>query len=76
VVLSDLDIVNHVNNIKYIEWCLDCLPAEVVLSASIIFMEMHFLREMVWNDSVQIDEENQTFYVTKNDKNCFILSVK
>ena len=23
VLFSDLDIVGHVNNVKYIEWCLD-----------------------------------------------------
>ena len=25
VQLSDLDIVNHANSVKYLEWCLDCI---------------------------------------------------
>jgi acyl-ACP thioesterase len=76
VVLSDLDIVNHVNNIKYIEWCLDGLDAKHVLKNNIRFMEMHFLREMVWNDSVQIEEDGSTFCVTKEGKNCFIMTLE
>jgi medium-chain acyl-[acyl-carrier-protein] hydrolase len=75
VVLSDLDIVNHVNNIKYIEWCLDGLNAEYVLKNTFHKMEMHFLREMVWNESVAIEEDGETFYVNKDGKNCFIMSI-
>jgi acyl-ACP thioesterase len=32
VVLSDLDIVNHVNNVKYLEWCLDFVSSELILN--------------------------------------------
>ena len=32
VVLSDLDIVNHVNNVKYLEWCLDFVPTGLILN--------------------------------------------
>jgi hypothetical protein len=53
---------------------LDGLYAENILKNSITKMEMHFLREMVWNDVVSIKEDGETFYVTKEDKICFILS--
>jgi acyl-ACP thioesterase len=29
VSLSDLDIVNHVNNVKYLEWCLDLVDLKL-----------------------------------------------
>ena len=32
VVLSDIDIVNHVNNVKYLEWCLDYVTPELILN--------------------------------------------
>ena len=35
VVLSDLDIVNHVNNVKYLEWCLDYVTPELILNQKI-----------------------------------------
>ena len=35
VVLSDLDIVNHVNNVKYLEWCLDLVPENLILNQEI-----------------------------------------
>ena len=35
VALSDLDIVNHVNNVKYLEWCLDFLDVELIYKQKI-----------------------------------------
>jgi medium-chain acyl-[acyl-carrier-protein] hydrolase len=29
--LSDLDIVNHVNNVKYLEWCIDLIDVNLIL---------------------------------------------
>lgn len=77
VVLSDLDIVNHVNNVKYLEWCLDTLDAESILKMDITKIEMNFLRELNLNDKVEINtanEEKQNYFsVTKERKVCFAL---
>lgn len=77
VVLSDLDIVNHVNNTKYLEWCLDSLPFTSVLNQQINALEMNFLRELNWNDSIEIHSNaSQDFFsVTKGGKICFALAL-
>ncbi|MGH2666686.1 acyl-[acyl-carrier-protein] thioesterase [Flavobacterium sp.] len=77
VVLSDLDIVNHVNNVKYLEWCLDTLDPKLILKQQIKSFEMNFLRELNLNDNVEINhskEQHQNYYsVTKSGKVCFAL---
>lgn len=75
VVLSDLDIVNHVNNTKYLEWCLDTLHPKAVLKQHVKSLEMNFLRELNWNDAVEIhtDETKTFFSVMKEEKVCFAL---
>ena len=79
VVLSDLDIVNHVNNVKYLEWCLDYVPTKLILNQKITNFEMNFMKELSLNDFVSIHEipsQNKTiFSVTKEDKNCFALEL-
>ncbi|GEP50870.1 acyl-ACP thioesterase [Flavobacterium noncentrifugens] len=77
VVLSDLDIVNHVNNTKYLEWCLDALDVKLVLQKEIKTFEMNFLRELNLDDEVQLNvdlvERPEYFSVTKNGKVIFAL---
>ncbi len=72
VQLSDLDIVNHVNNIKYLEWCLDALPIEMVLGRKLISLDMNFLRELNHLDNIQINHETQNledrFSITRKGK--------
>jgi len=79
VVLSDLDIVNHVNNVKYLEWCLDTLNAKVVLKQEIKSFEMNFLRELNLNDAISIHKTPEVkptyFSVSKADKTCFALQL-
>lgn len=80
VLLSDLDIVNHVNNVKYLEWCLDTVPAKGILQQQINALEMNFMRELNLNDLVEIqgttDEKPQFFAVQKEGKNCFALQLE
>jgi acyl-ACP thioesterase len=78
IVLSDLDIVNHVNNTKYLEWCLDSLSPETILNQQIKALEMNFLRELNWNDKIEIHcNESQNFFsVTKEGKICFALTLE
>jgi len=77
VVLSDLDIVNHVNNTKYLEWCLDTLDVKLVLRKEIVALEMNFLRELNLEDEVQIRNDSVEkpgyFSVVKNNKVVFAL---
>ena len=79
VVLSDLDIVNHVNNVKYLEWCLDFVEDDFILNQKIESFEMNFLKELSLKDKVVIHEKLTTdkliFSITKEDKNCFALQL-
>lgn len=79
VALSDLDIVNHVNNVKYLEWCLDFLDVELILNQKIESFEMNFLKELSLKDQVAIHEnltsEAMVFSITKDDKTCFALQL-
>ncbi|RTY95079.1 acyl-[acyl-carrier-protein] thioesterase [Flavobacterium sp. GT3R68] len=79
IVLSDLDIVNHVNNVKYLEWCLDLIDAEAILEQKITSFEMNFLKELSLKDHVIIHEsvgETATiFNITKDDKTIFALQL-
>jgi medium-chain acyl-[acyl-carrier-protein] hydrolase len=79
VFLSDLDIVNHANNVKYLEWCLDLVDEKKVLKQQIKSFEMNFLKELSLKDSVLIheclNESNTVFSITKEDKTCFALQL-
>jgi acyl-ACP thioesterase len=75
--LSDLDIVNHANNVKYLEWCLDCIHPNILLKNGINAFDMNFLRELHWHDEVELvssmEEIPNFISVIKNDKYCFAL---
>jgi medium-chain acyl-[acyl-carrier-protein] hydrolase len=79
VFLSDLDIVNHVNNVKYLEWCLDLVDEKKVLNQQIKSFEMNFLKELSLKDSVLIheciNETNSVFSITKEEKTSFALQL-
>lgn len=79
VALSDLDIVNHVNNVKYLEWCLDFLEEKLILNQKIKSFEMNFLKELSLKDKVVIHEnltnEAMIISITKEYKTCFALQL-
>ena len=79
VVLSDLDIVNHVNNVKYLEWCLDYVTPELILNQKIKSIEMNFLKELSLKDLVQIYRYEYAkriqFTISKETKTSFVLEI-
>ncbi len=77
VLLSDLDIVNHANNVKYLEWCLDYFDANLLMRNKVKAIDMNFMKELVLGDDVQIlsDPDALTFGIVKDGKACFGLRV-
>ena len=49
---SDLDINGHVNNIKYIEWCLDSVPADFQKLHTVKNLAVEFIQETYADDEV------------------------
>ena len=54
IALSDLDIVNHVNNVKYLEWCMDFVDVKLILNQKIESFEMNFMKELSIKDKIII----------------------
>ena len=51
---SDLDLINHVTNTKYVEWTLNCLPFEALIRNGIAEFQINFNLEARYNDSVEL----------------------
>jgi medium-chain acyl-[acyl-carrier-protein] hydrolase len=79
VFLSDLDIVNHANNVKYLEWCLDLVNEKLILNQCVKSFEMNFLKELSLKDKVFIhenmDSDKTIFSITKENKTSFALQL-
>lgn len=79
VVLSDLDIVFHANNVKYLEWCLDTVDHRPILKQQLKSFDMNYLRELMLGDTVQImsgSEEKQSYFtIMKDNKASFALEL-
>ena len=51
---SDLDINGHVNNIKYIEWCLDSVPADFQKEHIVENLSIEFIQETYADNTVKV----------------------
>jgi medium-chain acyl-[acyl-carrier-protein] hydrolase len=79
VLLSDLDIVNHANSVKYLEWCLDYTEPEILLNQVVESFEMNYLKEVSLNEIASIEKSKEDnpliFSVSSADKTCFALQL-
>jgi len=79
VLFSDLDIVNHANSVKYLEWCLDYYEPKLLLKQSIQSFEMNYLKEVSLNETLTIERSDvhnsTTFTVQSKEKICFALQL-
>ncbi len=76
VQLSDLDIVNHANSMKYLEWCLDCMDSKQLLNRSLKSFEMNYLKEVFHLDAIEIKRNTNLFTIQKEGKTCFALELE
>ena len=51
---SDLDIQDHVNSGKYIEWLMDEIPRQKFLEQKLCEMQINYLSECVYGDVISI----------------------
>jgi acyl-ACP thioesterase len=79
ILISDLDIVNHANSVKYLEWCLDYVEPKLLLNQKIESFEMNYLKEVSLEDTITIEkshlEKPMVFTVNSNNKTCFALQL-
>ncbi len=75
VQFSDIDIVNHVNNTKYLEWCLNFVDPQIVLDNQIKAIDLNFMREISLGEDVLIEKATSekliTFKISKENTTCF-----
>lgn len=80
VKFSDLDIVNHVNNTKYLEWCLDIIEPEILFKHQIKAIEMIFLKELNLFDEIEINHQKNKngilFRIQHQDKINFLCNIE
>ncbi|MCL1974136.1 MAG: thioesterase [Bacteroidetes bacterium] len=64
---SDIDLNGHVNNTKYVEWALDCLPFETLCHNQLSHFQINFNLEARHDDPIALFHASpspQTHYVT------------
>ena len=72
VVFSDLDIVGHVNNVRYMEWCIDAAISAENAGREISELEINFNNEALFGDCIQIsghkNSEDEIYFLATRDK--------
>jgi acyl-ACP thioesterase len=72
VVFSDLDIVGHVNNVKYMEWCIDAISGTEDAEKEIRELEINFNHEALLGDQINIlgseGAEGDIFFAATREK--------
>lgn len=75
VQFSDLDIVNHVNNTKYLEWCLNYIDPIIILKNKIKAIDLNFIKELSLGDTISIQrsvmDNKIRFKIVKGEQICF-----
>jgi medium-chain acyl-[acyl-carrier-protein] hydrolase len=63
----DLDINQHVNNVSFVEWLVESIPARILNAAELAELEINFLAEAFYEDHILAvchpqDSHNTSFY--------------
>jgi len=51
---SDIDVNNHTNNVRYVQWMLDCIDFNILIKKQIKELEVNFIAEALINDNLII----------------------
>jgi medium-chain acyl-[acyl-carrier-protein] hydrolase len=71
VVFSDLDIVGHVNNVRYMEWCIDAATSAENKGQEVRELEINFNHEALLGDQIDIagceGEQGEYYFVATRE---------
>lgn len=67
VSFSDLDIVGHVNNVKYMEWCIDATMPGELRGRNIRDLEINFLHEATMGNHVRLSGKEEQIMPDNGD---------
>jgi medium-chain acyl-[acyl-carrier-protein] hydrolase len=67
---SDIDTNRHVNNAKYIDWCIETIPMDVVLKYSLKNIKVIYEKETNYGEGIKVftemlREENRIIFLHK-----------
>ena len=70
---TDIDMNNHVNSMKYIQWVIDTLPIEKI-KKGIKKIDINYIKEALYGDELLIQhyskEEKDIFEIKKHNDIC------
>ncbi len=79
VAYSDIDIIGHTNNARYVVWAMDCLPLEVAVQP-MKNLYINFNRETTAGETVQLFrlQDGSAWYVEGrvDGKSCFVVKME
>jgi len=65
ILYNEIDVNNHVNNTRYLDWVMDCFDSAFYRSHQLKGFTLEFLGEMHWGDEVELmsGQDGATFHI-------------
>jgi acyl-ACP thioesterase len=65
ILYNEIDVNNHVNNTRYLDWVMDCFDSDFYREHRLDGFTLEFLGEMHWGDEVELlsGKEKDTFHI-------------
>lgn len=71
VVVSDIDMNQHVNSMKYLQWAIDTLSLDDIMNTTIKRIDINYLREALYDQNIEVyrtDIDNQKRFELRNQE--------
>jgi len=65
ILYNEIDVNNHVNNTRYLDWAMDCFESEFYRMHHLKSFTLEFLGEMHWGDEVELlsGQDGTSFHI-------------
>ena len=70
VVVSDIDMNQHVNSMKYLQWAIDTMSLEEIMTKTVRRLDINFLREALYGQKIAVysqEIDNIRLYELRNE---------